>query len=156
MRVLVAYGSTMGGTARLAGMIGSALTEFGFEVDVQRGRDVAAVEGYDAVVIGGALYYYVTWHRDARVFVRNNEAALCQCPVWLFSSGPLDDSASNSDIPPIRPVRKIMERIGARGHATFGGRLENESRGIPVGDWRDPEQVRRWAEQIAGELTSVS
>jgi menaquinone-dependent protoporphyrinogen oxidase len=48
-----------------------------------------------------------------------------------------------------------MERIGARGHATFGGRLENPSKGYPVGDWRDPEQVRHWAEQIAGELTSV-
>ncbi|MBB5815647.1 hypothetical protein RFN52_36505 [Streptomyces collinus] len=43
--------------------------------------------------------------------------------VWLFSSGPLDPSASERDIPPAPGVQRVMNRIGPRGHVTFGGRL---------------------------------
>ncbi len=39
--------------------------------------------------------------------------------VWFFSSGPLDDSAERQEIPPMESVRKLMARVGARGHCTF-------------------------------------
>jgi menaquinone-dependent protoporphyrinogen oxidase len=152
MRVLVAYGSKMGGTKGLAEMLGTDLVDLGHEVDVRPARDVADIEPYDAIMVGGALYYFISWHKDARSFVRRHRKVLQQKPVWLFSSGPLDESATEKEIPPIRSVRKAMARVGARGHVTFGGRLEEKQGNLPVGDWRDPEHVRHWAETISGEL----
>lgn len=152
MRILVAYGSKMGGTQGLAEMLASDLEELGHDIDVRPAAEVADVEPFQAVILGGALYYFISWHKDARAFVKRHRSALQHRPVWLFSSGPLDDSASEKDIPPVRPVRRAMEYVGARGHVTFGGRLEEKSGNLPLGDWRNPEHVRQWAEQISGEL----
>ena len=155
MRVLVAYGSKMGGTKGLAEMLGGDLSDLGHDVDVESGGDVSSVSDFDAVVVGGALYYFISWHKDAKALVRRHLAELRTKPVWIFSSGPLDDSALEEDIPPIKSLQKLIDRVGARGHVTFGGRLENESRGLPVGGWRSAEHVRRWAEEIDRELSSV-
>lgn len=82
--------------------------------------------------------------------------ALAGKRVRLFSSGPLDDSASGIDIPPVRFVRKTMTEIRARGHRTFGGRLlPGTSSALPVGDWRERTEVQAWASVIAGELAEV-
>ena len=97
-RILVAYGSKRGGTAGLAAMIRDALTGAGHQVAVSPARDIATLEGVEAVIVAGALYAN-RWHRDARRFVRRNRAALSTVPVWLVSSGPLDDSAAQRDIP---------------------------------------------------------
>jgi menaquinone-dependent protoporphyrinogen oxidase len=152
MTVLVCHGSKRGGTRELAEWMGSSLREHGMAVDVKPAREVAGVEGYDAVIIGGALYVF-RWHGDAKRMVRRHSRALSSMPVWLFSSGPLDDSASEGTIPPVRFVRRVMEKIGARGHMTFGGRMEPGSRAqLPVGDWRDRDQVGRWVDEIAVDL----
>ena len=155
MRVLVAYGTKLGGTKGLAEMVGSDLVDLGHEVDVRPAGEVKDIDGYEAVILGGALYYFISWHKDARAFVKRHRKALQQRPVWLFSSGPLDESATEKDIPPIRTVRRAMEQIGARGHVTFGGRLEEKQGNLPVGDWRDPEHVRGWAEQVSAELAGT-
>jgi menaquinone-dependent protoporphyrinogen oxidase len=159
MLVLVAYGSKLGGTRGLAEMVAGGLRAEGLQVDVQPAREVEEVEPYDAVVVGGALYA-LRWHRDARRFVKRHTAALRRRPTYLFSSGPLDDSATTKVIPPVPGVRRLMDRIGARGHATFGGRLPADATGFPAGamakknagDWRDPAHAAGWAHQIAGEL----
>ena len=160
-RVLVAYGSKRGGTAGLADMLGAELVANGLEVKVHDASDVRNLHGFDAVVLGGALYA-LRWHKVARRFVRRHGLTLQTLPVWLFSSGPLDDSATREEIPPVRYVRKAMDRIGARGHMTFGGRLSADARGFPAssmardgaGDWRDPDHVRTWAKDIAEHLHS--
>ena len=155
MRVLVAYGSKMGGTMGLAEMLGSELSDLGHDVEVKSGSKVSSVSEFDAVIVGGALYYFISWHKDAKTLIRRHLDELRTKPVWIFSSGPLDDSALEKDIPPIKSVSRLVDRVGARGHVTFGGRLENESRGLPVGDWRNAEHVRRWAEEIDGELSAI-
>jgi menaquinone-dependent protoporphyrinogen oxidase len=155
MRVLVAYGSKMGGTKGLAEMLGGELSDLGHDVEVQSGNDVSSVSEFDAVIVGGALYYFISWHKDAKTLVKRHMKELRTKPVWVFSSGPLDDSALDKVIPPIKSVKKLIDRVGARGHVTLGGRLENEQGGLPVGDWRNAEHVRRWAEEIDRELTSV-
>jgi len=159
MRVLVAYGSRRGGTAEIAQQIGDVLAEAGLDVDVRPARRDLPVEGYDAVIVGGALYVN-RWHPDARRFVAANATALAQRPVWLFSSGPLDDEANREEIPPTRMVAALAERVRARGHVTFGGRLQPGAKGLlagviakdHAGDWRDPERIAAWARRVAGEL----
>lgn len=144
-------------------MIGDALTESGYEAIVSPAKDVGALEGVDAVIVAGALYAN-RWHRDARRFVRRNSSALRELPSWLVSSGPLDDSAEDRDIPPTSQVAKLVHRIGARGHVTFGGRLEPDAKGFPAsamakkkaGDWRNPAHVRRWVHTVVNDLHNAT
>ncbi|NNC93531.1 MAG: flavodoxin [Acidimicrobiia bacterium] len=159
MRVLVAYGSKMGGTKGLAEMVGAELENNGFHVDVMPARSVRDVADYEGVIVGGALYS-LRWHKDARRFMKQHRSALRAKPVFLFSSGPLDDSAHTQDLPPVRFVRKHMRQTHARGHITFGGRMPAAATGFPAasmardnpGDWRDPDRVRMWAKQVAEDL----
>ena len=160
LRVLVAWGGSRGGTAGLAEMVAVDLRAHGLHVDVRPAREVRHVDAYDAVVVGGALYAG-RWHRDAARFVSRHLTALRARPVWLFSSGPLDGSAADHDIPPVRRVAAVMERVGARGHVTFGGRLTADATGVVAsrvarehaGDWRDRVQVARWSDHVAGAIT---
>jgi menaquinone-dependent protoporphyrinogen oxidase len=152
----------MGGTAGLAEMIGEALRRYGVPARVRPARSVRSLAGYDAVIVGSALYHG-RWHRDARRFVTRHRQELLTLPVWLFSSGPLGGNWQRPDVPPVRQVRRLMHGIGARGHKTFGGRLLPDASGTfrvapePwVGDWRDPDQVECWVGCIAAELETMS
>jgi len=159
MRVLIAYGSKRGGTAGLAEMIADALTADGVTVDVHAAPQAPSPIGYDAVIVAGALYAS-RWNADARRFVRRNARVLRGLPVWIVASGPLDDSARNGQLPPVRQVAKVVARLGARGHETFGGRLHPDAKGFPAsamakkksGDWRDPDHVREFAAVVARSL----
>jgi menaquinone-dependent protoporphyrinogen oxidase len=127
---------------------------------VKPARAVKSIDDFDAVVLAGALYAS-RWHRDARRFAKRFAKALRERPVWLVSSGPLDDSATSKEIPPVKQVAGVMASIGARGHVTFGGRLEPDAKGFPAsalakrnaGDWRDREQVHTWVTSIVEDLS---
>ena len=120
-----------------------------------------------AVIVGSAMYMF-HWQRDALSLIKRHEAELRQRPTWLFSSGPTGGSPqadatldevrrSPTDYPPLGTVAELAERIGARGHATFPGRIEEGvggifSRWVPKGDWRDFDAIRDWADAIAADL----
>ncbi|WP_028047828.1 flavodoxin domain-containing protein [Cellulomonas sp. URHE0023] len=160
-RVLVAYGTTRGGTEGVARMIGDDLREHGHEAVVRPAAEVHGVADVDAVVVVGALYAG-RWHKDARRFVHRHERELSQRPVWLVATGPLDGSAATEQIAPVGHVRAAAHRIGARGTQTFGGRLLADATGFPAsamakssaGDWRDAEQIARWVGMLEAHLTS--
>jgi menaquinone-dependent protoporphyrinogen oxidase len=163
MRVLVTWGSKRGGTAGIGGMIADTLAASGYDVVAAPVERVTSLDGFSAVIIGGALYANV-WPWKARHFIHRNRAALCKVPVWMFSSGPLDASADERDIPATRAVSILAERIGAQGHMTFGGRLDPEAKGFPAsamakthsGDWRSPDRIHAWAAHIAAVLPSAT
>jgi menaquinone-dependent protoporphyrinogen oxidase len=159
VHVLVAYGSKRGGTQGLAQQVADCLRAGGFAADVCPADDVRDLGGYDVVIVGGALYAG-RWHKSARAFVIRHAVELRHCQTYFFSSGPLDGTAVQRDIPPVRGVAELMRRVGARGHATFGGRLSPYARGFSAsamarkqaGDWRDPGQVRDWTRQVAARI----
>ena len=159
MRVLVVYGSKRGGTAGLARMIGDEFSGAGVMADVRPAGQVGSVDDADAVVIAGALYA-LRWHRDARQFAKRFADQLRDRPVWLVASGPLDGSAVTGELPPVRQVVAVMDRLGARGQVTFGGRLEPDAKGFPAsamakksaGDWRDADHVHRWVASVVDAL----
>ncbi|WP_329416729.1 flavodoxin domain-containing protein [Streptomyces sp. NBC_00704] len=159
--VLIAYGTTNGSTAQIAEAVADILRGAGLRVETAPARSVTGVDGFDAVVVGGALYAG-RWHKDARRFVRRHRVALARRPVWFFSSGPLDPSASERDIAPVRGVRRAMDRLDVRDHVTFGGCLEEGARGRVAGmilssgkggDFRDFAAIGTWAEGVADALT---
>ncbi len=161
MHVLIAYGTKGGSTAGLARMIADALEARDVEADVLPANE-AAVDPYDAVIVAGAIYAN-RWHRHARRFVRRNARALRCRPVWLISSGPLDDSARGGKLQPVAQVAKLASVIEARGEVTFGGRLPADAKWFPAaamaktraGDWRDPDQVAEFATLVEAELGKI-
>jgi menaquinone-dependent protoporphyrinogen oxidase len=162
LHVLVTYGSKRGGTAEIARSIAEVLRARGIVVDCLDAARVTNVDDYDAFVVGGALYM-LRWHRAARRFVSRFLPALRARPVWFFSSGPLDDTASTNAIRPTKNVARLMERVQARGHATFGGRLLHDATGFiaasmakkNAGDWRDWTHVETWAAQVSDQIIAA-
>jgi menaquinone-dependent protoporphyrinogen oxidase len=85
----------------------------------------------------------------------------------LFSSGPLDHTADDTDLPPNHQAEVAMQLLQAREHVTFGGRLTAEAHGWlgfvarrmeregHAGDFRNPQRIRAWARGIAAEITSA-
>ncbi|WP_399133263.1 flavodoxin domain-containing protein [Streptomyces sp. Li-HN-5-11] len=137
-KVLVAYGTTNGSTARSAEAVAQVLGKEGLTAETRPAASVASIEIYDAVVVGGALYAG-RWHKDARGLVRRRRRALAERPLWFFSSGPLDASASERTIPPVSGVRRAMDRLRGRRAAVRPGpeRRRRRSRWPgPPGDGR--------------------
>ncbi len=159
MSVLVTYGSKRGGTEGIAQRVAEKLRAMGFTVDLSPVERVKDVKRYQAVLVGGALYMF-RWHSGARRFVLKHRRALAQKDVWLFSSGPLDESASQRPIPPLPGVQELVDLVGAYGHATFGGRLLPDAKGFGAaamtkehaGDFRDFSQIDEWAERVGRRL----
>jgi menaquinone-dependent protoporphyrinogen oxidase len=108
------------------------------------------------------------WQGDAMEFLKRFEHELKARPTWLFSSGPTGGSAeadaavaralaSPEAVPAPKDIAKRAARIGARGHATFPGKVGAGVGGmfeqwVPRGDWRDFDAIKAWARSIGTEL----
>lgn len=172
MRILVCFASRHGATEEIAGCIARELQRVlprGHDtarVDIRHAHqvatDAAAVEEYDAVVIGSALYMG-KWLPQAQAFVTAHARTLESIPVWLFSSGPLGDPPVPAEGP--AGVRDLITLSKAREHRLFGGRLDRRALGFgeraiaravraPEGDFRDWAAITGWADSIAQALTA--
>ena len=123
MNVIIVVGSKHGSTRAIAEAAGDELRNAGFDVSIQD-ADVNAVslDGYDAAVIGSAVYVG-RWLKDARAFLEANREHLREMPLWLFSSGPLDDATGKSD--DLADVRAFADDLHARSHQIFAGSSRN-------------------------------
>lgn len=160
MTVLVTAAGKHGSTEEIAGAIGRAIAETGVEADVRPIDEVGALDGYDAVVLGGAVYSG-HWVEPARRFAEERAAELSGRPVWLFSSGPLGDQPDAEVV----DVADLVTRLGAREHRVFAGRLDLArlrfteravARAVraPEGDFRDWEAIAEWARGIGRSLSA--
>ena len=160
---LVAYASRRGGTAEMAQWIGDQLVRRGHPVSVARAADVHSLEDVDAVVLGSCVYLS-RWDRRALRFAARFEGELRARPLWLFSTGPLDDSAARGEASAPTKADALALRLRAREHVVLGGRLEADARGLAAralarsmsGDWRDADVVRAFADRIADELDQLA
>jgi menaquinone-dependent protoporphyrinogen oxidase len=162
MRVLVTWGSNLGGTAGIAAIVADTLKARGIDVVAVPATEAPSPLVFDAVIVGGALYAS-RWPASVRHYVERNVRELSRIPTWMFSSGPLDDSAERTEIPAPRWLKGLIARTGAIEHRTFGGRLEATVKGFPAeamarksaGDWRNPERIRAWTNAIADALPTA-
>lgn len=160
MRVLVTAASRHGATWDIARAIADALVQDGIEVAVLPARDVAEVTGFDAVIVGSAVYQG-RWLASGRDLVARLAADLRRRPVWLFSSGPLG-WPTRSGQPPV-DVAELLSVSGAVSHQVFGGRLERTRLSLPERsmvaalrvrdrDDRDWSAIADWSKAIAERL----
>jgi menaquinone-dependent protoporphyrinogen oxidase len=163
MKILVTVASKHGGTEGIGTAIAQELREAGHVVDMQNVRDVSGVEGYDAAIVGSAIYMG-RWLREARQFVDHYHDTLSRMPVWLFSSGPL--GAENPKPSDPAHLEEMLVATRARGHRIFVGDLDKSGLGLgerlivkmvkaPEGDFRDWELIRDWAREIAVALRTA-
>lgn len=165
MAVLVTAASRYGSTEEIAQAIGAALAERRVDVVVLPPNRVADIGGYDAVVLGSAVYTG-HWLPAAVALVDRGAGDWAGRPVWLFSSGPVGDPARpltrKMDVDPVE-LPRVREVTGARDHRMFPGRLDR--RNLPLaqrlalsvvrgleGDFRDWDAVRAWSAGIASAL----
>lgn len=162
MRVLVTAASKYGSTAEIAQAIGDVLAGRGVDATVVPIDGVVAVDDYDAVVLGSAVYAG-HWLSPAKEFVDTNAKALAARPVWLFSSGPIGEPPKPDEDPV--DAKSMMEAAAAREHQVFAGKLDRARLGFaekaialalraPYGDFRDWSEIRLWASDIADALQS--
>jgi menaquinone-dependent protoporphyrinogen oxidase len=162
VNVLVAFASKYGATEEIARAIAEALEQQTITAACLAAKDVAVIAGYDAFVIGSGVYVG-KWLADARKLVEREANALASMPVWLFSSGPIGD-------PPVPKggavdATALIAATGARDHRVFPGRLDKARLSFadrivvgavraPEGDFRDWDEIRSWASEIAKALTN--
>lgn len=160
MRILIATASKHGATEEIGQAIADQLGERGHDADVVTPEQVQDLSGYDAVVLGSAVYAG-HWLRSALDLVDRHGDQLAQRPVWLFSSGPIGDPPEPDEDPvDVADVSVVTE---ARGHRLFAGRLDRSRLGFgeralvaalraPEGDFRNWDAIGAWADEIAEEL----
>jgi menaquinone-dependent protoporphyrinogen oxidase len=137
VKVLVTAATKYGATEEIAEAIGEVLRERGLDATVGPPDEAGNVDGYDAVVLGSAVYAG-HWLKAAR-------------PVWLFSSGPIGDPPKPEEDPV--DVAISATSTGAREHRVFAGKLVRRQLGfgdkaiaaalrVPEGDFRDWTEIR--------------
>jgi len=164
--VLVAYDSKMGATREIAEVIGAELARAGLTAEVRDAGDVTHVRGYDAVVLGSAIYAS-RWRSQAlRVLdlIVDQSSERAPTPTWLFHSGPCGENAARQEVVAPKRVRRGAHRLGIAPPVTFGGRLEpataqgfiarKMAKSAMAGDYRDFDRIRTWAYDIAEQLTA--
>lgn len=165
IQVLVAYATKHGATAEIAEMIGQVLRQAGLATDVLPADRVGDVTPYKAVVLGSAVYIG-RWQKQAAKFLKANEKALAERPVWLFSSGPSGEGdpveLTNGWRFP-KALQPLADRIRPRDIVLFHGHVNVDKLNFiersmiknvkaPVGDFRDWETITSWATAIADVL----
>jgi menaquinone-dependent protoporphyrinogen oxidase len=157
--VLVAYATKYGSTKEVAEAIAARMREQGVETDLLAAKEVRSLDGYDAVVFGGALYFF-RLVREGRRFLSRHRETLRAKPLAVFGMGPLEDTEE--------------QYAGARGHlqkaldkdtslapvavAVFGGVLNPAGLRFPHAnpamknmapvDLRDWKAIEAWADSL--------
>ena len=174
MKAIVVYASKYGSTKGIAEFIAEKLQQRGILAEV---RDVEAVQdlgGFDAFVIGSAVYMG-HWMKETTEFVRRNRSVLANRPVWLFSSGPLGTETKDAQgrelivVAEPKEIAEFRDVINPRNHRVFFGALDSSKLGfahrttrklpaaraiLPEGDFRDWKDIEAWASSIAQALNA--
>ena len=173
MRILVAYASRHGATQGIAERIAETLAACGHPAEARPVKDVGDPAGYDAFVLGSAVYMF-HWLKEFTRFVHRHETLLAARPLWLFSSGPLGTDKVDKqgrdvlEVSQAKDTVQVLERTKARGHVMFFGawtrgkpvglaerfveHMPAARDAMPEGDYRDWQAIEAWAAGIAKEL----
>src|SRR4051794_15546773 len=122
MKVLVAVASKHGSTREIASAIVEELHASKIEADLQDVSEGSSIRGYDAVILGSAIYMG-EWLPEARSFPEHHRTALSKLPVWLFSSGPVgpDDPLPHDDL---KALPTSIAKLHPRDYRVFVGKLD--------------------------------
>ena len=162
MTILVSAASKHGATEEIAWRIARELQALGLDAVVIPPEEVDSLEGYDAVVLGSAVYAG-RWLEPAKRFVGRHAAGLRARPVWLFSSGPIGEPAKPDgdpvDVAAMREMtmareHRVMSGALLKGKLSFAERAITRVVGAAEGDYRPWVEIDAWARTIADEMAA--
>jgi menaquinone-dependent protoporphyrinogen oxidase len=159
MNVLVVYASRHGSTQEIAERIALRIAEHGHEVTSHPIEDDPAPSGFDAVVLGSAIYMG-HWLKSARHYLDEHIVELAQRPLYVFSSGPV---VEDEDAHEPEEIARLISTLGPIEHVLFGGKLDTHELtfgeklvvklvGGHDGDLRDFDVIDEWADSVAAAL----
>jgi menaquinone-dependent protoporphyrinogen oxidase len=169
MPILITYATSRGSTQEVAECIAQRLHEDGFAVDCRPVDRVYSVDKYSAVILGSALQHD-HWLLDALKFLDVEAMDLRKRPVWTFSVGmaPVATPRWMSK----RMVKKEENNVAGlvkkrlphvKEHRLFAGRADRTTISFPssllygcvggrLDDFRNWDEIKRWADAIAKEM----
>jgi menaquinone-dependent protoporphyrinogen oxidase len=168
-KILVTYASRAGSTAGVAEAIGKILAENGTQVDVLPMKDVKDLSQYRAVVAGSAIHG-AKWLPEAMQFMQTHQTALSRKPFAAFMVC-ITLAMSNGE--KYRPglaewLQSVRELVRPVSEGLFAGALDFGKLPItpntllmrlavalgifPLGDHRDWNAIRVWADDLATRL----
>jgi menaquinone-dependent protoporphyrinogen oxidase len=154
-RILVAYATKHGSTIEVAEGIATALRGRAHEVEVAPAADVRALDGYRAVVLGGALYMG-RWHQDAAGFLKRHRHALQEMPLAVFAMGP--KTMAEADVAASRKqldhALAAVQELTPVAVAIFGGvvdpsKLRFPFKRMPASDARQWDAISAWSRELS-------
>jgi len=149
--LLLAYATKHGSTKEVAESMAETLAASGHLVDVRAAADVRDLDGYDGVILGGALYMG-RWHGDAVGFLERHRHALATIPIAVFAIGPhtlADADVAGSRAQLDRALAKVPD-VSPSAVAIFGGVVDPSKLRFPLSrmhasDARDWQAIAAWA-----------
>lgn len=158
--ILIAFATRHGATHEIAETLKETFVNRGLSAETKPVQDVRSLDGYDAVIIGSAVYMG-RWMKAARSFVDEHRGDLAGKDVWLFSSGPVGEPADAADEP--FGIDEVVSVAHAHAHRIFAGKIDRSELGLaeravirmvkaPDGDYRDWDAIRGWAHEIADRM----
>jgi len=157
-RVLVAYATKRGSTREVAESVAATLCAEGLEAECRPAAEVDTLDGYAAVVLGGALYMG-RWHSDARDFLKRHRRLLATLRLAVFAMGPR--TLAESDVEESREqlgnALAMVPELEPVSVAVFGGvvdpaKLRFPFNRMPASDARDWDAIHAWAQDVAKQL----
>jgi len=156
--VLVAYATKHGSTREVAEAIAERLEAHGIAAFTRPASDVGSLEGYEGVVLGGAIYMG-RLHADARDFLRRHRSSLEVLPVAVFALGPRtlaeeDVASSRSQLDAALAKEPTLHPLAT---AVFGGVFHPAQHHFPLNrmeesDVRDWDAIRAWGDDVAASI----
>jgi menaquinone-dependent protoporphyrinogen oxidase len=146
--IVVAHASKRGSTEEVAAFVAKRLREHRLDVDLRPAAEVEDPAAYDAVVLGGSLYFG-RWHGDAIRLLKR----CADRPLAIFAIGP--KTASEHDLAEARAqLDRALKDVDPAMVAVFGGVIEPEKlrfpfNRIPASDARDWDAIAEWADEVA-------
>lgn len=162
-KALVVYATRAGSTGEVAQAIAERFCAMGFDAEVQPVESVSSLSGYEAVVLGSAVRYGA-WLPEMTKFIESQRGALAQLPVAIFTlhmQALGDDTASQTTRAGY--TKAVRAVVNPRDEVFFAGKIDPLTLSFlermavrlvksPVGDKRDWDRIRRWAEGLSETL----
>ena len=160
------YASRAGSTKGIAEFIAERLRGRGIDTDARDVESAKDLAGYDAFVVGSALYYF-HWLKEAKQFLSQNRGVLAGRPVWMFSSGPTGSTKTDKkgrdlkDVSGPSEIADMRAMVNPRDHRVFFGAIYRDrlkgkgvlfARFIPKeaeGDFRHWSEIGATADGLA-------
>ncbi len=166
-KILVAFGTKLGSTEKIARLIGETIRNDGGNVDVVQIDQISSLADYSAVILGGPIRYD-DWIPEMKTFVKRHSTTLDTLPhAAFFSCLTLVRKNAKAKADPDTYATKIaalFPDVWPRDVGQFAGVLDYSKMPrfsrlvariifsilrVPAGDYRDERTIRAWAKQLS-------